>query len=129
MLRWSRAVAHYRVVEFPENLVRWHVVQCNDYGCIGRSEFLLKPNPKETTDLLRIIMSLMPNRLSIASPALLAGFLLASCLIATVPACAQGDAFAQRFDAVLSQHGVVGGGIGAPIGFYRDSVVGGRRES
>jgi CubicO group peptidase (beta-lactamase class C family) len=37
--------------------------------------------------------------------------LLASCLIATAPACAQGDAFAQRFDAVLSQHGVVGGGI------------------
>jgi CubicO group peptidase (beta-lactamase class C family) len=30
---------------------------------------------------------------------------------AAAPACAQGDAFAQRFDAVLSQHGVVGGGI------------------
>jgi CubicO group peptidase (beta-lactamase class C family) len=56
-------------------------------------------------------MSLMPNRLSIVSPALLAGSLLASCLIATAPACAQGNAFAQRFDAVLSQHGVVGGGI------------------
>ena len=36
---------------------------------------------------------------------------LAGCLIAAAPACAQGDAFSQRFDAVLSQHGVVGGGI------------------
>jgi CubicO group peptidase (beta-lactamase class C family) len=56
-------------------------------------------------------MSLMSNCFPIARAALLAGFLLASCLIAAVPACAQGDAFAQRFDAVLSQHGVVGGGI------------------
>jgi CubicO group peptidase (beta-lactamase class C family) len=51
-------------------------------------------------------MTLMSNRFPIACVALLAGF-----LIAAAPACAQGDAFAQRFDAVLSQHGVVGGGI------------------
>src|SRR5580692_2017883 len=58
----------------------------------------------------RIMMALMSNRFPIACPALLAG-LLASCLIAAAPACAQGAAFAQHFDAVLSQHGVVGGGI------------------
>jgi CubicO group peptidase (beta-lactamase class C family) len=56
-------------------------------------------------------MTLMSNRLSVSCVALLAGSLLASCLIAAAPACAQGDAFAQRFNAVLSQHGVVGGGI------------------
>jgi CubicO group peptidase (beta-lactamase class C family) len=33
-------------------------------------------------------------------------------LLASVPGLAQGDAFSQRFDAVLSQHGIVGGGIG-----------------
>ena len=48
----------------------------------------------------------MSSRVPIACTALLVGFLLAS-----VPAFAQEDAFAQRFDAVLSQHGVVGGGI------------------
>jgi CubicO group peptidase (beta-lactamase class C family) len=51
-------------------------------------------------------MTFMSNRLPIAWAALLAGS-----LIAAAPACAQRDAFAQRFDAVLSQHGVVGGGI------------------
>jgi CubicO group peptidase (beta-lactamase class C family) len=56
-------------------------------------------------------MTLMSNLFSIASPARLAGALFASCLITAAPAWAQDDAFAQRFDAVLSQHGVVGGGI------------------
>ncbi len=56
-------------------------------------------------------MTLMSNRFPIACAALLAGGLFAGSLIAAAPACAQGDAFAQRFDAVLSQHGVVGGGI------------------
>ncbi len=51
-------------------------------------------------------MTLMSNRFPLACAALLAGS-----LIVAAPACAQGDAFAQRFDAVLSQHGVVGGGI------------------
>jgi CubicO group peptidase (beta-lactamase class C family) len=52
-------------------------------------------------------MTLMPNRISFACMALLAGS-----LIGAAPACAQGDAaFRQRFDAVLTQHGVVGGGI------------------
>jgi CubicO group peptidase (beta-lactamase class C family) len=51
-------------------------------------------------------MSLMSNRFPIACVTL-----LACSLIAAAPACAQGDAFAQRFDAVLSQHGLVGGGI------------------
>src|SRR6202034_1187729 len=51
-------------------------------------------------------MTLMSNRFSIACGALLAGS-----LITAAPARAQADAFAQRFDAVLSQHGVVGGGI------------------
>jgi CubicO group peptidase (beta-lactamase class C family) len=59
----------------------------------------------------RIIISLMSNRLFVACAALLAGGLLVSCLIVAAPAWAQGEAFAQRFDAVLSQHGVVGGGI------------------
>ncbi len=48
----------------------------------------------------------MSSRVPIACTALLVGFLLAS-----VPAFAQGEAFSQRFDAVLSQHGVVGGGV------------------
>jgi CubicO group peptidase (beta-lactamase class C family) len=51
-------------------------------------------------------MTFMPNPSPIACAAL-----LASCLMIAAPACAQGDAFPQRFDAVLSQHGVVGGGI------------------
>jgi CubicO group peptidase (beta-lactamase class C family) len=51
-------------------------------------------------------MTFMSNRLPIAWVALLAGS-----LIAAAPACAQGDAFAQRFESVLSHHGVVGGGI------------------
>jgi CubicO group peptidase (beta-lactamase class C family) len=51
--------------------------------------------------------SIMSRRFPLASAAL-----LAICLIgAPTPASAQGSAFAQRFDAVLSQHGVVGGGI------------------
>jgi CubicO group peptidase (beta-lactamase class C family) len=52
------------------------------------------------------MMTLMPNRFPISWAAL-----LAISLIHAAPACAQGGAFAQRFDAVLSQHGVVGGGI------------------
>jgi CubicO group peptidase (beta-lactamase class C family) len=48
----------------------------------------------------------MLNRLSIACAALLTGS-----LVAATCAWAQADAFARRFDAVLSQHGVVGGGI------------------
>jgi CubicO group peptidase (beta-lactamase class C family) len=51
-------------------------------------------------------MTLMPKSSPIACAALLAVSLLAA-----PPACAQRDAFAQRFDAVLSQHGVVGGAI------------------
>src|SRR5271154_55404 len=51
-------------------------------------------------------MTLMLNRLPIAWAALLTGS-----LIAATSAWAQGADFAQRFDAVLSQHGVVGGGI------------------
>ncbi len=56
-------------------------------------------------------MALMANLLSVSCMALLAGSLLSSCVIAADPAWAQEDAFAQRFDAVLSQRGVVGGGI------------------
>jgi CubicO group peptidase (beta-lactamase class C family) len=52
------------------------------------------------------MMALMPHRFRLACAALLAAF----CMTA-IPACAQRDAFAQRFDAVLAQHGVVGGGI------------------
>ena len=48
----------------------------------------------------------MPSRIPIAFTALLVCFHLASS-----PAFAQGEAFSQRFDAVLSQHGVVGGGV------------------
>lgn len=48
----------------------------------------------------------MSSRVPIACTALLVGFLLAS-----APAFAQGEAFSKRFDAVLSQHGVVGGGV------------------
>jgi CubicO group peptidase (beta-lactamase class C family) len=59
----------------------------------------------------RIVMTPMSKRFSIACAALLAGCFLASCLVAATPASAQADAFAQRFAAVLSQHGVVGGGI------------------
>jgi CubicO group peptidase (beta-lactamase class C family) len=56
------------------------------------------------------------NCFSIGCATLIAGCLVACCLIAycliaASPACAQANAFAQRFDAVLSQHGVVGGGI------------------
>src|SRR5277367_3489106 len=51
-------------------------------------------------------MTLMLNRLPIACAALLTVSLIA----ATSPG-APADAFARRFDAVLSQHGVVGGGI------------------
>ena len=52
------------------------------------------------------MMSSMSSYVSIACAALLAGFQLAS-----APAFAQEKAFPQRFSAVLSQHGVVGGGI------------------
>jgi CubicO group peptidase (beta-lactamase class C family) len=48
----------------------------------------------------------MSSRVPIACTALLVGFLLTS-----APAFAQGEAFSQRFDAVLSQHGIVGGGV------------------
>src|SRR5215471_9130321 len=47
----------------------------------------------------------MSSRVPIACTALLVAFL------SSAPAFAQGDAFSQRFDAVLSQHGVVGGGV------------------
>jgi CubicO group peptidase (beta-lactamase class C family) len=47
----------------------------------------------------------MPSRI-IVFTVLLFGLLLIS-----APAFAQGEAFSQRFDAVLSQHGVVGGGV------------------
>ena len=47
----------------------------------------------------------MSSRVLIACTALLVGFL------ASAPAFAQGETFSQRFDAVLSQHGVVGGGV------------------
>jgi CubicO group peptidase (beta-lactamase class C family) len=53
----------------------------------------------------------MSTRLSATCVALSACCLIASFLMATPPAAGQGDAFARRFDAVLSQHGVVGGGI------------------
>jgi CubicO group peptidase (beta-lactamase class C family) len=48
----------------------------------------------------------MSSRVPIACTAVLVGFLLPS-----ARAFAQGEAFSQRFDAVLSQHGVVGGGV------------------
>lgn len=52
-------------------------------------------------------MALMSNRFPFVWAALLAGSVMAA-----APARAQGDAsFRQRFDAVLAQHGVVGGGI------------------
>ena len=57
------------------------------------------------------MMTLMPNRFPVCCLALLAGSLIANCLIHAAPAYAHGDAFAQRFGAVLAQHGVVGGGI------------------
>ena len=53
-----------------------------------------------------IIISRMPNRFFCACASLLAGALMTA-----APAFAQGDVFAQRFDAVLSLHGVVGGGL------------------
>jgi CubicO group peptidase (beta-lactamase class C family) len=54
----------------------------------------------------------MSNRFSMPWTALLAGGLVAGGLIASpASVSAFGSAFAQRFDAVLSQHGVVGGGI------------------
>src|SRR5215469_18264536 len=49
----------------------------------------------------------MSSRVPLVCTALLIDFLLAS-----APAFAQQEAFSQRFDTVLSQHGVVGGGIG-----------------
>jgi CubicO group peptidase (beta-lactamase class C family) len=52
------------------------------------------------------MMSSMSSYVSIACAALLTGFQLAS-----APGFAQEQAFPQRFNAVLSQHGVVGGGI------------------
>jgi CubicO group peptidase (beta-lactamase class C family) len=52
------------------------------------------------------MISSMSSYVSIACAALLAGFQLAS-----ASAFAQEKAFSQRFNAVLSQHGVVGGGI------------------
>jgi CubicO group peptidase (beta-lactamase class C family) len=48
----------------------------------------------------------MSSRVPFVCTALLIDFLLAS-----APAFAQREAFSQRFDAVLSQHGVVGGGV------------------
>lgn len=56
-------------------------------------------------------MTLMPNRLSVPLGVLLVGGLFSICVIPAPPAWAQGEAFAKSFDAVLSQHGVVGGGI------------------
>src|SRR5215469_210531 len=47
----------------------------------------------------------MSSRAPLACTMLLVGFL------ASAPAFAQGEAFSQRFDAVLSQHGVVGGAV------------------
>lgn len=47
----------------------------------------------------------MLRRVLIACTALLV------CFLASRPAFAQGEAFSQRFDAVLSQHRVVGGGV------------------
>ena len=51
----------------------------------------------------RIMMSLMFHRVSILCALLLAGL--------PPSGFAQGDGFSQRFNAVLSQHGVVGGGV------------------
>jgi hypothetical protein len=48
----------------------------------------------------------MSSRVPIVCTALLVGFLLAS-----KAAFAQEEAFSQRFDSVLSQHGIVGGGV------------------
>ena len=48
----------------------------------------------------------MSSRISIVCAALLGGLVLGS-----GSGFAQGDAFSQRFNAVLSQHGVVGGGV------------------
>ena len=48
----------------------------------------------------------MSSRISIVCAALLAGLVLGS-----GSSFAQGDAFSQRFNAVLSQHGVVGGSV------------------
>jgi CubicO group peptidase (beta-lactamase class C family) len=52
------------------------------------------------------MISLMFHRISIVCATLLASLVLAS-----ASGSAQGDAFSQRFKAVLSQHGVVGGGV------------------
>jgi CubicO group peptidase (beta-lactamase class C family) len=52
------------------------------------------------------MISLMLHRISIVCAALLAGLVLAS-----RTGFAQTDAFSPRFNAVLSQHGVVGGGV------------------
>jgi CubicO group peptidase (beta-lactamase class C family) len=71
-------------------------------------------NARETFPILRppYIITVMPKRFPTAWAAVLAGGLLTSFLIAaTAPGSAQGFAFDQRFDTVLSQHGVVGGGI------------------
>src|SRR5277367_4466435 len=61
---------------------------------------------RQDTTTRRIMMSLMFHRVSIACAALLAGLVLGS-----GSGFAQGDAFSQRFNAVLSQHGVVGGAV------------------
>src|SRR5271168_4998338 len=61
---------------------------------------------KQDTTTRRIMMSLMSSRISIVCAALLAGLVLGS-----GSGFAQGDAFSQRFNAVLSQHGVGGGAV------------------
>jgi CubicO group peptidase (beta-lactamase class C family) len=68
--------------------------------------------PSSHRDHATIYHHRMSKGFPIARAARLASGFLASCLItAPAPASAQGSAFAQRFDAVLAQHGVVGGGI------------------
>jgi CubicO group peptidase (beta-lactamase class C family) len=57
------------------------------------------------------MMFVMPSRISVVSTAFLAAFLLTSAPAAEVSTSAQAKSFAQSFHAILSQHGVVGGGI------------------
>jgi CubicO group peptidase (beta-lactamase class C family) len=57
----------------------------------------------------RVIMFVMSSRLPVFLVAPMAAFLLASAPAFEAPAPA--EIFAQRFEAVLSQHGVVGGGV------------------
>jgi CubicO group peptidase (beta-lactamase class C family) len=57
------------------------------------------------------MMSLMFHRISTVCAALLAGLMLASTLGFAQTSMAPGDIFSQGFNAVLSQHGVVGGGV------------------